>query len=141
MSKGVVSLARRLINTSQQILDYGHDENLTLKRAPLWLTDFLDEVLSVLEIDFSDQGIEVEKRLRYRGEVWLDGDRMAQVVYNLASNARDAMPAGGKFRVSTRQVGARVELLFADIGPGVPQELGERIFEPFISHGKRQGAG
>lgn len=141
LNQSVVSLARRLIHTSQQILDYVQNERLTLQRTPFRLAEFLDEVLSVLEIDFSDQGIEVEKKLAYRGEVCLDGDRMAQVVYNLASNARDAMPAGGKFRVSTRRVGDQVELVFSDTGPGVAEQLVERIFEPFVSYGKRQGAG
>ena len=141
MSKSVVSLARRLINTSQQILDYVQNDQLTSMLSPYKLTEFLNEVLSLLEIDFSDQGIELEKNLHYRGEVWLDGDRMAQVIYNIASNARDAMPGCGKFRVSTRQVGERVEMLFSDTGPGIPPNLEERIFEPFVSHGKRQGAG
>jgi GAF domain-containing protein len=141
LSKSIVSLVRRLINTSQQILDYVKNEHLTLKCTSLRLTDFLDEVLSVLEIDFSDQGIELDKMLNYQGEVWLDGDYMAQVVYNIASNARDAMPKGGKFRVSTCQVEDWVELVFSDTGPGVPQELGEHIFTPFFSYGKRKGAG
>ena len=71
----------------------------------------------------------------------MDSDRMAQVVYNIAANARDAMPQGGKFGVSTRKVKDRVEMRFSDTGVGVPKEVGERIFEPFFSYGKRQGAG
>jgi GAF domain-containing protein len=141
LSKSVISLTRRLIHTSQQILDYVQNERLSLKRTPCSLSEFLEEVLSVLEIDFSDQGIEVEKKLHYTGEVWFDGDHIAQVIYNIASNARDAMPEGGKFSVSSRKVGDQLELVFSDTGPGVPQELGERIFEPFFSYGKRQGAG
>jgi GAF domain-containing protein len=141
VSRAMASLARRLINTSQQILDYVRKDRLFLDRAPCKLSEFLEEVLSVLEVDFSDQGIEVEKMLRYNGEVWIDGDRMAQVVYNLAANARDAMPNGGKMRVHTRKARDQIELIISDTGPGVPEELGERIFEPFVSHGKRHGAG
>lgn len=141
LSQAIVSLSHRLISTSQQILDYVQKERLPLRRQPCVLAEFLDEVLSVLEVDFSDRGIEVEKELFYQGEVWLDGNRMAQVIYNIAANARDAMPEGGKFRVTTRQVGQGIELCFSDTGPGVPQELGDRIFDPFITYGKRQGAG
>ena len=71
----------------------------------------------------------------------MDSDRMAQVVYNIAANARDAMPQGGKFGVSTRRVKDRVEMRLSDTGAGVPKEVGERIFEPFFSYGKRQGVG
>jgi two-component system NtrC family sensor kinase len=71
----------------------------------------------------------------------MDADRIAQVVYNIAANARDAMPRGGTFRVTTRRVGEWIELAFADTGPGVPEEFEERIFEPFFTQGKREGAG
>jgi GAF domain-containing protein len=141
VSQAVVSLTRRLINTSQQILDYVQKDRLLLHRTPCRLSEFLDEVLSVLAVDFSDQGIEVEKMLHYKGEVWMDGDRMAQVIYNLATNARDAMPNGGKICVRTRKAKDQIEIIISDTGPGIPEELSERIFEPFVSHGKHQGAG
>jgi signal transduction histidine kinase len=98
-------------------------------------------MLEVLRVDFSDRGIEVQTAWGYEGHVWMDADRMAQVVYNIAANARDAMPEGGRLGVATQQVGRWVELRFSDTGPGVPSELREHIFEPFVSYGKRQGAG
>lgn len=141
LSRAIVSLAGRLNNTTQQILDYVHKERLPLRCAPCPLSEFLEDVLTVLEVDFSDRGIEVVRDFRYRGRLIMDSDRLAQVVYNIATNARDAMPQGGKFVVSTRKVDDRVEMRFWDTGPGVPKEVGERIFEPFFSYGKRQGAG
>ena len=141
LSQAVVSLARRLLNTTQGILDYTRGGKLPLRRAPCSLTAFLDDVLTVLEVDFSDRGIEVVRDCRYQGEVVMDADRMAQVVYNIAANARDAMPDGGTFTVTTRRAGERVELRFSDTGPGIPEELRDRIFEPFFTYGKREGAG
>ena len=141
LSRAIVSLAQRLNNTSLQILDYVQKNRLPLRCKPCSLPKFLEEVLTVLEVDFSDRGIEVEKNFQYRGKLIMDSDRMAQVVYNLATNARDAMPEGGNFVVNTRRIKDRVELRFSDTGPGVPDEVLERIFEPFFSFGKRQGAG
>ena len=141
LSQAVTSLIHRLINTTQQILDFVHREKLPLKRAPCSLAAFLDEVLTVLDVDFSDRGIEVVRHCEYRGEVVMDTDRMAQVVYNIAANARDAMSDGGTFAVATRQNGDQVEMRFSDTGPGVPEELRERVFEPFFTYGKREGAG
>jgi two-component system NtrC family sensor kinase len=141
LSEAIVSLAKRLISTSQQILDYVQEERLHLRLAPCSLPEFLDDVLSVLEVDFSDQGIEVIKEYGYLGEVVMDENRMAQVVYNIAANARDAMPQGGKFVIQTRKSENKVELIFADTGPGVLEEICNRIFDPFFSYGKRQGAG
>lgn len=141
LSRSISSLTRRLIKTSQQILEYVQKERLSLARTPCTLSAYLSDVLDDLDIDFSDRGIEVVKTFQYDGEAWIDEDRMAQVVYNIAANARDVMPDGGKFTVSTRQVHNQVEIRFSDTGPGVPQELGEKIFEPFFTYGKCQGAG
>jgi len=141
LSRAIVAMARRLINTSQEILDYTRGGQMALRLAPCALPDFLEQVIEVLKVDFSDRGIKVMMEWDYTGEVQMDSDRMAQVVYNIAANARDAMPEGGQLTISTRQDDGWVELRFADTGPGVPPELGERIFEPFVSYGKREGAG
>ncbi len=141
LSEAIASLARRLISTSQGILDYIQGEEISLRLNPTNLTDFLDEVLEVLQIDFSDRGIEVVRDYRFDGRVVMDTDRMAQVVYNLAENARDAMPHGGKFVIMTKTNSEGIELHFTDTGSGVPKELHERIFEPFFTYGKYKGAG
>ncbi|MBN1452889.1 MAG: GAF domain-containing sensor histidine kinase [Anaerolineales bacterium] len=141
LGRAIVSLARRLIGTSQGILDYVQEKKLPLKLEPCNLSKLLDDVLTVLQVDFSDQGIEVVRDFHYKKDIVVDADRIAQVVYNLAANARDAMPLGGTFSVSTRKAREYVEMRFADTGPGVPEELSDRIFEPFFSYGKSQGAG
>jgi signal transduction histidine kinase len=43
------------------------------------------------------------------------------------------MPGGGELRVSARPVREVVEILFQDTGPGVPDEIRNRVFEPFVS--------
>jgi len=141
LSSAITAMSRRLINTSQELLDYTRGGPMALDRTICSLPDFLEEVLEVLRVDFADRGIAVETQWRYPDEVRIDSDRMAQVVYNIAANARDAMPRGGQLTVSTERIGDIVELRFTDTGPGVPPELQERIFEPFVSYGKREGAG
>jgi GAF domain-containing protein len=141
LSQAVVAMAGRLVTTTQELLDYCKGGRMALAPSRCSLPAFLDEMLEVLRVDFSDRGIEVQTAWGYDGDVWMDADRMAQVVYNIAANARDAMPEGGRLKVATRRAGAWVELRFSDTGPGVPPHLQERIFEPFVSYGKRQGAG
>ncbi|MFQ6101845.1 MAG: GAF domain-containing protein [Anaerolineae bacterium] len=141
LSRAVVALAHRLINTTQEILDYTRGGHMTLRLTPCNLSTFLDEVIEVLKVDFSDRGIEVVTEWGYTGELRMDTDRMAQVVYNIAANARDAMPEGGRLTIATHRADDWVEMRFTDTGPGVPSELTEHIFEPFFSYGKREGAG
>jgi signal transduction histidine kinase len=129
------------MNSTQEILDYVRGEEIPLKRVPCPLAAFLEDVLAVLEVDFSDRGIEVVRAFDYSGEIVMDADHMSQVIYNIAANARDAMPGGGTFTVATHKTGDQVELRFTDTGPGVPEEMQNQIFEPFFTYGKREGAG
>jgi signal transduction histidine kinase len=141
LSQAIVSLAKRLTNSTQEILDYVRGSKLTFEIEQVHLPEYLDETLTLMEVDFSDRGIEVIKDYQYSGPVLLDPDRMSQVIINIATNARDAMPRGGTFMVSTKKANKRIEMRFSDTGPGVSEEISGRIFDPFFSEGKRDGAG
>lgn len=60
-----------------------------------------------------------------------DPSRLKDVVMNLVDNAVKYTPAGGKIGVSASARNGKVRLSVADSGPGIPHEIGDRIFEPF----------
>ena len=71
--------------------------------------------------------------------------RLAQVVGNLVSNAIKFTPPGGAVTITAGEEERRVWLRVRDTGPGIPAELQDKIFEPFVrgGHGRRfpQGMG
>jgi len=74
-----------------------------------------------------------------------DPNQLRQVLFNLLFNALDAQPLGGHVRVAvairaTPGGEPHLEMRVEDGGPGLPAELGERIFEPFVST-KESGIG
>ena len=76
--------------------------------------------------------------------VTADRSQLEQVITNLAVNARDAMPAGGKLEITVRRTTDRVELLVGDSGSGMDRETLSHIFEPFFTTkeaGKGTGLG
>jgi CheY-like chemotaxis protein len=96
-------------------------------------------------------GLEIvfETRLYpFLGRVRMDPGHLEQIVMNLAVNARDAMPNGGRLGIETSEVeldelhhrgnkllpaGRYVMLAVSDVGIGIPKDQQARIFEPFYT--------
>ena len=64
-----------------------------------------------------------------------------QILLNLLVNARDAVERKGRITVRTRRDGPWIQLDVDDSGPGVPEEIRPRIFDPFFSTKKEWGTG
>jgi signal transduction histidine kinase len=69
-----------------------------------------------------------------------DPDQFRQVLINLVQNAMQAQDGDGSVRVVARSVGDMVEVVVEDEGPGIPESLRERVFEPFYTT-RQQGSG
>lgn len=67
-------------------------------------------------------------------DVACDRNQIAQVVINLLTNARDAMPQGGEIRIRT-YAGAdgQVDLSVSDTGVGIPESIQAKVFNPFFT--------
>jgi len=75
-------------------------------------------------------------------EGWFDFKKLERAFYNLLQNACEAVPAeSGQVHVVARRRDNRVEVLVSDNGPGIPEEIRDEIFHPFVTHGKETGTG
>ena len=73
---------------------------------------------------------------------WFDSRKLERVFQNLLVNACEAVsPQSGDIRVTLRATGSSVEIRVADNGRGIPDLVRDRLFEPFVSHGKENGTG
>jgi len=77
----------------------------------------------------------IELDLRARDcVIEVDAEQLMQLIFNLLSNALQAVdPQQGRVCLSTADAGECLEIACADNGPGVPEALAERLFEPFVS--------
>ena len=118
------------------------------ERTRLDLRDLLSELEEILSHTLPqtiDLQVTIPKELR---NVDADGTELSQVIMNLAINARDAMPDGGRLEISIENfdidssradrsdyltAGPHVLLTVADNGHGIPKEIIDRIFDPFFT--------
>jgi two-component system NtrC family sensor kinase len=80
----------------------------------------------------ASQGIEIILNLCDNG-LTVRGGQLHQVFMNLIKNAYDSMPEGGALNVTTLLHDETVEVVFADQGSGIPPDLMENMFEPFVT--------
>jgi len=145
-SRRAGELTQGLLTFSRQVLG---------KRRPVDLNREIDDVAKILSRTIPKM---IRTELKLANDVKIvNGDpaQLQQVVVNLAVNARDAMPEGGKLLIETRNVvldaqhckiypgtepGRHLLLEVSDNGRGMEPETLERIFEPFFST-KERGRG
>ena len=89
----------------------------------------------------NNQGVEILVNPPARMEAVLSRSRMERVFINLIANALEAMPRGGQIRISAREAGGFALVEVEDSGPGIPPEIYDRLFTPFVTSGKKDGLG
>ncbi|MFC1452402.1 ATP-binding protein, partial [Verrucomicrobiota bacterium] len=120
--------------------------------VPLNLHELLVRVRGLMTRSIGPSIKVVTKLDAERSDVSGDQSQIQTAVLNLAVNARDAMPEGGRLTVATRNVrigragdepepalppGEYIELAVSDTGTGIDPELQKRIFEPFFTTKKK----
>jgi signal transduction histidine kinase len=142
----IVEAVDRLERMTAETLDFARGaEKLVLRSVPLGL--FLAELAAGIEAELPGLCVDRDFDVPGARRGTLDVDKIRRAVANVAANARDAMGGEGRLRFSARVVPGgdgspdRLELVLADDGPGVPEEIRERVFDPFVTLGKKRGTG
>lgn len=127
----VRSEIRRLNLLVDQFLDFARPRPPRFHRQHV--EEVLEEVLLLIAPEAAKRGIRVDRAWEHTPAVWADGDQLKQVFLNLMLNAVQAMNAGGRLHVASRRAVGGVVVEIRDTGPGVPLEVRERLFEPFVT--------
>ncbi len=111
-----------------------------LPRPELATHDLAEVVQPVMALYTAHDGLQFDVALAPGGVVSIDRDQLTQVLVNLVKNAEEAMTGrSGAIHVRVL-VGDEVKLEVEDEGPGIPAELRDRLFEPYVTT-KPQGTG
>jgi signal transduction histidine kinase len=85
--------------------------------------------------------VEVQLQLESGVELEVDEDGLRRALSNLVLNALQAMPEGGFLHVETAVEGEQGVVRIRDTGVGIPDDIIDHLFEPFVTSGRQGGTG
>jgi PAS domain S-box-containing protein len=127
----IQSSAERAVRMVKDLLDFTQARlggGLRMERRPLELAPLISQLVLESEAAHPERTIEVHQAGDTRGE-W-DGDRIAQVVTNLVTNALKYSPPESPVRVEARGVDGWVSLAVHNRGPPIPPDKWPLLFKP-----------
>ena len=131
----------RVVAMAGELLEFSRGESkLDLGRTET--TVFLRQFTKLNEDYFRRTGIKFSFKAE-PGPIEIDSMRLLRLVQNLVSNAVDALGSkpGGHIEIYAGVQDSIFTLTVTDNGPGIPEAVQNRIFEPFVTHGKKGGTG
>ena len=153
--ESILNSSQRAAELTKQLLLFSRKQDMdfeiiNLNETIAGLRKMLDRLIT--------EDIEVQNDLDY--DLWqikADRNQIEQVIINLAINARDAMPGGGKLTISTQNMvvnkeiaedipeireGNYVRMDITDTGKGIKKKIRDKIFDPFFTtKGMAEGTG
>ncbi len=126
---GARQLGRMILN----LLDVSKAEEgqLVPKRNNVDLRRVVGDVAYDLEIDAQERGVALRVSLEM-DQIHADHELLRRLLANLVENAIRYAPPATSVSVTSASAGEGIELRVADAGPGIPLEMREKIFSPFV---------
>lgn len=151
MTDLIVEESRRIVKLLEQVEQFGNLRPPVLK--PVNIHDVLDRARQSAAVGFGAHMLFVEEYDPSLPQTMADGDQLLQVFLNLIKNASEACQVAGTIRLRTfydaslrvrrsdgTQARLPLQVEIVDDGPGLPPEISDDIFEPFVS-GRDNGTG
>ncbi len=134
--------ARHLTRMIMNLLDLskGDEGRLSAKRSAVNLPALVSELFAELEVNARMRKVTLEPALEIE-QILVDEDLTRRMLTNLVENAIRHAPPGSAVTLGAKASERGIEIRVSDAGNGVPVEMRERIFDPFVQvEGSEQGA-
>jgi signal transduction histidine kinase len=123
---------RRLGGLLTELLDFARPREPRFGRLDVAAS--VEDAVRLARSSLATSNVSIETSLTEKlPAVECDEEQIKQVLLNLLMNAAQAMPDGGRIVVSASREGRSLALIVADDGPGIPEEMRTRVFDPFFT--------
>lgn len=129
---------------AQEVLDFTQKDE-QIQKKPVQVGPYMEQIRNLLAPPGLESPIKilVDASSVSHYELNIDPQRFARVFQNLVNNAVDAIEdkGGSMVEVLAQPDGNNICFIVTDDGPGIPHEIADRIFDPFVTYGKQHGTG
>jgi signal transduction histidine kinase len=139
LAGNIYRASRKIQELLQDLLDVSRGRRMGLEMCRL--REVALAGFDPLQAGADMQKVSVEVDVPETIELPLERARIERVFTNLVGNALDVMPSGGRVRISASVEDNAAAVCVEDNGPGILPEIRDRLFQPFVSAGKRNGLG
>ncbi len=131
---------QKMITMAQELLEFSRGE-ATLNKQEHSVPEFVDLITRSVSLHLEQAHIRLTVEQEYGGKCVFDMDRFHRALVNIITNAQDAMSNGGELRISSSFRNGYVCFTISDTGQGIPAEIKDKIFDAFVTKGKKKGTG
>lgn len=140
--QNIESQIRRMVNMANDLAAFSRGES-QIEIEPVDMDKLFSEFQELNMPFFKDQSVEVVMR---GNGTRLEGDfsKLLRVFQNLISNSIEAIhntEIKGFVKVEATEAANQIIIKIEDNGPGIPEEIQDSFFEPFVTQGKKEGTG
>lgn len=138
--ENIKSQVDRMVNMTQDILDYAHGQ----KSLNLIEVEFTRNIQNKIEFHrkkFEKKKLQLKVNLPEPFVVSIDSNKFTRVLDNIVVNAYEALSPGDSVEITVKNNPEDFQVIIIDSGPGIPKDIADSIFQPFVTSGKSNGTG
>ena len=134
------SSVQRMVLMTEELLYFARGKT-NLRLGPTSAAQILAELEQTILSQIRASKVRVTVEQESRASLWMDQARITRCLANLLKNAFEAVRSHGEIHLRFWDEGESLQIAVHDNGPGVPLEVRDRVFEPFVTFRKQGGTG
>ena len=131
---------KMLTNMTTDVLDFAKGKT-TILPTKYPVDKLVKEFAKLFEEDAKQRGFNFEWAVNTSSMIYIDAEKINRVFMNIMKNAFEAMKKGGTFRIIAGEKNGHILFELQDTGKGIPEEIKDKLFDSFVTSGKKGGTG
>jgi signal transduction histidine kinase len=131
---------KMLTNMTTDVLDFAKGKT-TILPIKYPVDKLVKEFAKLFEGDTKQKGFNFDWAVNTASMIYIDPEKINRVFMNIMKNALEAMKKGGTFSVIADEENGEIVFSLRDTGSGIPKEIRDKLFDSFVTSGKKGGTG